>query len=70
MSPKLSDKAIEYIESNLSNKCDCSHLREDHKEEKWACKYPVDVCQCDEFKAINYSQVWKEASEHDESGQW
>jgi|GEM_PF-1770772 predicted N-acyltransferase len=67
---RLSDKAIQYIESNMSNECVCSHFREDHNERKWACKYPVTVCQCDEFKPINGSRLWKEASERDESGQW
>jgi hypothetical protein len=68
MPPKLSDKAIEYIESNMSNDCTCSHFRADHENGKAYCN--VTSCQCDEFRPVNGSQLWKEASERDESGQW
>jgi hypothetical protein len=64
---KLSDKAVAYIESNLSDDCsDCPHTKKDHTDGKYGC----NLCDCEERKPTNASQVWKEASEKDRLGQW
>ena len=66
---RLSDKAVAYIESNLSKFCIYSHHKDNHDNRKGACQ-DTAADNCDEFKPTNGSRVWKEASERNETGRW
>ncbi|PWU79691.1 MAG: hypothetical protein DLM72_16030 [Candidatus Nitrosopolaris wilkensis] len=72
-SKRLSDKAIEYIESHLSKVCLCSHLKEDHGNGQGNCKYSDnsdELHPCEEFKPENGERLWIEASKRDKLWQW
>lgn len=64
---KLSDKAVEYIES--TKVCLCFHIKEDHENGRGTCQY-VDEDNCEEFKPENGERLWAEASEKDRLRQW